>query len=101
MKSQLVFSQDTLINCCGVDEVGGFDLIVDYIDFGGDRLRKPGTGMFVSTFTAGQKKEFAAMCDLAKLLYKSPGKRNRGGSIVYVCVFQYKEPKQKNKLPKL
>lgn len=92
--------QDSLVNCCGVAEVGGF-YVMDGQEFGtdyDDKVRKSGTGFVVATFNELQKEEYELFVKQVKVLYQSPPKRNNhGGRRVFVVVAQNKPERKKKK----
>jgi len=93
----------TLSHCCGVAEIGGFRTYKNtwLTDQEADVTKqpRPGTGMFVSTFTKGRINQMALRRLKSKhtLLYQSPYEKNMGpdaselgrGEGISLCVFKF------------
>lgn len=103
---------EAFAHCCGVLEVGGFDINYEYddnhnpVDFPADyvptmgRLDESGSGLFVSTFINNPKCKAAyeALCREHVLLYQSPVKENkRSHNRLFLCVFLHANRKGKAK----
>jgi hypothetical protein len=88
--------------CCGVDEIGDFELPTHANrwrdDLNADLYSvSSGTGYFISTFINNEacKRAYYELCDKAILLYQSPPRVNprHGADEVFVCVFLSKDVK--------
>jgi hypothetical protein len=92
---KISYDYDELPFCCGVTDVGGFDVhwhkghgIHDVLV---DDPIVTGTGMFSATFvnTAVCRKAYEILCEHYELLYQSPRMRNvRSNRELFLCVFQ-------------
>lgn len=87
----------TLVTCCGVAEVGGFDLCTD-ADLLGDKLEDLcydyGTGYFISTFVDTEfcRRAWEILVRDHKLLYQSPPRLNEPShNMVFLCVFLHRD----------
>ena len=91
----------TLTHCCGVGEIGSFHTVQWYQDDDCklENQPRPGTGMFVSTFTKDRVNQLALRKLKRKhtLLYQSPYEKNMGPDAsglgreggVSLCVFKF------------
>lgn len=108
----LMSTNESLETCCGVNEVGSFDL--ERPGDGGAQLEAPmavdhghagllgcsGSGLFVSVFVNEEDsmRAYEELCREHVLLYQSPVKVNRGsGNKLFLCVFLHKDRKGKAK----
>jgi hypothetical protein len=89
--------QESLPNCCGVQDVGGWAHTAHLRP-----MIQSGTGLFTATFINDEisREAYEGLCKEHKLLYQSPVKANsRSGNRLFLCVFQWKNPR--NRLPNL
>jgi hypothetical protein len=85
--------QDSLPNCCGVDDVGWFQ---DVRYHGTGEIKRSGTGLFTATFVDNDtnRRAYEQLKKEHRLLYQSPVKRNSNtGNQLFLCVFQYRAPR--------
>jgi hypothetical protein len=92
---KISYDHDELPYCCGVTDVGGFDIRWPKADFRLDDLEddliESGTGMFTATFvnTSVCRQAYETLCKKYELIYQSPRAKNvRSGRDVFLCVFQ-------------
>jgi hypothetical protein len=103
-KQVLTFYQDSMNSCCGVGEIGSFNLQEGGINAFGytptpSNLQRSGTGLMVAAFinNAANKAAYEKMVKEHKLLYQSPVKRNsNSGNRLFFCVFQWNSRRQRN-----
>jgi hypothetical protein len=97
-------SSQTLPYCCGVNDVGGFDLVPsDPWTPAPSTVVCSGTGLFTATFVNEEESKAAYdyLCKEHVLLFQSSVKRNsHSGNKLFLCVFLHKarKPRGKNKM---
>lgn len=94
-KKILCFSQDQLIYCCGVDEVGDFDYYQPFYHSTASEIRRSKTGLLIATFNQDQRKEKTIFKRMVNVLYETRRKSTTGNT-VFLIVAECKKPTKKN-----
>jgi hypothetical protein len=94
---------DSLPNCCGVGDVGGFEFyegsLSNYWNAHED-VACSGTGMFTAAFIDEEesKAAYEFLCKKHTLLFQSDVRVNSGsGNKLFLCVFLHKDKRPKKK----
>lgn len=94
---KVVFYQENLTFCCGVNDIGEFAFENDDVWQDGNAVvTKSGTGMFTASFIDNEvcAAAYAQLTKEHKLLYQSPLRKNsNSGRQLFLCVFLHKDAK--------